>query len=187
MHIETVDHRTLSEADARAIAELLVAVWPKPDRTVETRTADMLNQGKNYHGPNEQFPRSFLIRENSRVIAHSYVEPRTLRTAAGDLTVLALARVCTDAAARGRHLGEAVVRRAFELVDNGTYPFALFQTRETVLPFYGKLGAQRVHNRFFNSHAADPNATPFWDTAIMRYPATGNWPEGDIDTNGPGW
>jgi hypothetical protein len=103
------------------------------------------------------------------------------------MTILALCRVCTDPAVRGRKLGEAVVKSAFGLVDDGTYPFSLFQTTNIVQPFYEKLGATIVHNRLFNSLAADPAASPFWDPVIMRYAGTGNWPSGDIDTNGPGW
>jgi predicted N-acetyltransferase YhbS len=187
MQIESLDLRTISPENARAIAELLVSIWPKPGRTVETRTAEMLNTWRDYHGPESQFPRSFAVRDGGRIVAHAEATPRTLRTSAGDLTILALARVCTDPVVRGNNLGQAVVKAAFKLVDDGAYPFAVFQTRETVQPFYEKLGAVRTGNRYFNSHATDPTATPFWDPAIMRYPTTGNWPTGAIDTNGPGW
>lgn len=187
MRIETLDHRTIREVDARAIAELLIAIWPKAGRTVETRTAEMLNQWKNYHGPEAKYPRSLLVRHGSRVIAHAQADPRTIRTTAGDVTVLALARVCTDPAVRGKKLGQTVVEAAFDLVDNGPFPFALFQTRDAVRPFYEKLGAAAVSNRFVNSLAADPTANPFWDPVIMRYPSTGEWPTGEIDLRGPGW
>jgi predicted N-acetyltransferase YhbS len=187
MEMELIDQRTISEADARAIATLLIAIWPKPHRTVDTRTAEILSQWKNYSGPANQYPRSFLFREGGRIIAHAQADPRTIRTSAGDITVLALCRVCTDPAVRGKKLGQAVVEAAFGLVDDGTYPFSLFQTRPEVRPFYEKLGATTVDNRLFNSKAADPAANPFWDPVIMRYPKTGNWPAGDIDTNGPGW
>jgi predicted N-acetyltransferase YhbS len=187
MQIETIDRRTINFADAQAIAELLVSIWPKAGRTVESRTEEMLTTWREYRGPESQYPRSFIVRDGGRVVAHAEAVPRTLRTSAGDLTILALARVCTDPAVRGRNLGQAVVKAAFKLVEDGAYPFALFQTRETVQPFYEKLGAVRVNNRFYNSLAVDSTATPFWDPAIMRYPALGNWPIGDIDTNGPGW
>jgi predicted GNAT family N-acyltransferase len=187
MQIETLDQRTIRDADARAIAELLIAIWPKPNRTVETRTADILNQWQNYDGAENQYPRSFLVRENGRVIAHAQADPRVVVTSAGELTVLALCRVCTDPAVRGKKLGQAVVESAFDLVDDGTYPFALFQTRNEVRPFYEKLGAVVIENRLFNSKAADPAANPFWDPVVMRYPNSGTWPKGDIDTNGPGW
>jgi len=187
MQIETIDRRTISAADARAIAELLVSIWPKAGRTVESRTEEMLTTWRDYRGPEDRCPRSFIVREGGRVVAHSEAVPRTLRTTSGELPILALARVCTDPAVRGQNLGQAVVKSAFKLVDDGAYAFACFQTREIVQPFYEKLGAVRVNNRFFNSLGADPTVTPFWDSAIMRYPASGNWPSGDIDTNGPGW
>jgi predicted GNAT family N-acyltransferase len=187
MNIEVVDLRTINEADARASAELLYAIWPKPGRTADTLAADMLRQRRDYDGPEPQHPRSLFVREGSRIIAHASIYPRTLGTSAGDLTVLALARVCTDPAARGRRLGKQVVRAAFDLVDQGVFPFALFQTKDTVRPFYEELGAVTVDNHFFNSQAKDPSVWPFWDPNIMRYPAKPGWPTGDIDLRGPGW
>ena len=187
MRIETIDLRTINEADARAAAELVCAVWPKPGRTVDSLAADLLERWKAYDGSEAQHPRSFVIREAQRVIAHASALPRTIDTSAGYLTVLALARVCTAPAARGRHLGQAVALAAFELVDNGTFPSALFQTNESVQPFYDRLGAVAIENRFINSTADDPAFPPFWDRIIMRYPAKPGWPSGDIDLRGPGW
>jgi len=187
MKIETLDRRTLSEDDARAIAELLLAIWPKAGRTVDSRTAELVNQWKVYRGSERQFPRSFVAREGGRIIAHASADPRTIATRNGEFTVLALARVCTAPEARGRKLGQAVVRAAFGLVDDGTFPFALFQTGVAVRPFYERLGAVEVQNDFVNSLGDDPAASPFWDKVIMRYPAGPGWPAGEIDVRGPGW
>jgi|1186.fasta_scaffold127951_2 predicted N-acetyltransferase YhbS len=185
--IETIDHRTISEADARAIAELIVSIWPKPDRTVETYTADILAHWTAYHGPEEQHPRSFVIRQAGRVVAHASFFPRTIGTSKGDIPILALARVCTDPVVRGRRYGDTVVRASFALVDDGSFPFALFQTTEEVRPFYERLGAVVVDNTFVNSFATDPKANPFWAGVNMRYPPKGDWPGGEIDLRGPGW
>ncbi len=187
MEIETIALRTISEDDAQGIAELIVSIWPKPGRSVESFTEEILRQGTEYQGPQRQEPRSFLIREGGRVIAHSGAAPRTIRTPQGDITVLALARVCTDPAVRGRKLGDAVVRATLALVDRGEFPFSLFQTSDDVRPFYERLGAVVVDNRFVNSLADDPIADPFWAPVRMRYPSTGDWPEGEIDLRGPGW
>jgi predicted N-acetyltransferase YhbS len=186
-NIETIDRRTIGEADARAIADLIVSIWPKPDRTVDTFAAEILAQWRDYRGPEDEHPRSFLIREGGRVVAHSSVYPRTIGTAKGEMTILALARVCTDPVVRGRKLGDAVVRASFGLVDHGPFPFALFQTSTNVRPFYERLGAVAIDNTFVNSLAADPKANPFWAQVPMRYPATGDWPKGEIDLRGPGW
>jgi hypothetical protein len=80
-----------------------------------------------------------------------------------------------------------MAKAAFDLVDEGAFPFALFQTNEAVQPFYDRLGAIPVDNRFVDSTADDPTANPFWDKVIMRYPATPGWPQGEIDLKGPGW
>ena len=187
MQIETIDLRTIREGDARAIATLLCAVWPKLGRTVETLTADLVTRWRDYRGPEAEYPRSFVIRENGKVIAHASATPRMISTKVGELRILALARVCTDPDARGRKLGDLVARAAFDLVDNGTFAFALFQTNEAVKPFYERFGAVPVDNRFINSVADDPTASPFWDRVIMRYPAKPGWPAGEIDLRGPGW
>jgi predicted GNAT family N-acyltransferase len=185
--IETIDRRSIGEPDARSIAELIVSIWPKLDRTVDKFTADILTQWKDYDGPESQHPRSFLIREGGRVVAHSSAYPRTIATPKGEITVLALARVCTDPVVRGRKLGDAVVRASFALVDQNTFPFALFQTTREVRPFYERLGAVAIDNTFVNSLAPDPKANPFWAEVPMRYPATGDWPTGEIDLRGAGW
>ncbi len=187
MQIETLDRRTISEADARAIAELIVAIWPKPGRSVETFAASVLDQWKDYRGPEDEHPRSLLIREGRRVIAHASADPRSIGTSEGDMTILALARVCTDPSVRGKRLGDALVRAAFDLVDRGVFPFALFQTTNDVRAFYERFGAVAIDNRFINSLAADPTINPFWAEVAMRYPAGPGWPAGEIDLRGPGW
>jgi predicted N-acetyltransferase YhbS len=185
--METIDLRTISEADARAVATLLYTVWPKPGRTVESLTADLMTRWRDYRGPEAQFPRSFVVRESGKLIAHASATPRTIGTAVGDLTIMALARVCTHPDARGRKLGDLVARAAFEPVDDGAYQFSLFQTRENVKPFYDRLGAVQIDNTFTNSQAVDPALSRFADPVIMRYPATAGWPAGQIDLNGPAW
>ncbi len=187
MNMELLDLRRIAESDARAIAELLVAIWPKPGRTIESMTADLFAQWQDYRGPEAQFPRAFLVREAGRVIAHAAAYPRTIRTQEGEMTVLALARVCTDPAVRGKKLGQAVTRAAFDPVDQEIYPFALFQTTEPVKSFYERLGAISIDNRFINSSADDPAFPPFWSPVIMRYPAKAGWPAGEIDLRGPAW
>jgi predicted N-acetyltransferase YhbS len=187
MEVETLDRRRLNERDARAIADLVVSIWPKPGRTADMMASEMVTQWQSYRGPEEQHPRSFVVREGERVIAHASFDPRTIVTDDNEITVLALARVCSEPAMRGRRLGQAVVQEAFKLVDERAFPFSLFQTTDEVQPFYERLGAVRIHNRFINSMAFDPKADPWWNPVIMRYPDGPGWPAGDIDLRGPGW
>ena len=187
MQVETLDARNLAEADALAIAKLLVRVWPKLGKTVEFRRQQMLALGEGYEGPDHQAPRCFVIREEGRVIAHSTYFARSITTHAGPLTIAGLARVCSDPDCRGQKLGEQVVRAVFQLVDDGVFPFALFQTTPEVRPFYEKLGAAVIENPIVNSLAENLHTSPFWDKVIMRYPKRGQWPEGKIDLCGPGY
>lgn len=187
MNVECLDAREISQADALAIGELLATVWPKPGKDAAYRAKQLLESGSEYAGPDAQCPRSFVLREEGVVIAHSGIITRTISTTAGDLTIAGLARVCTDPTQRGRGLGEAIVRPALATVDAGDFPFALFQTSPEVRPFYEKQGAVVVDNEVINSLGDDLSVCPFWDEVIMRYPGTGNWPEGTIDLRGPGY
>jgi len=187
MQIETLDARTMTESDARAIGELLEVVWPNPEKPLPYRMQQMLDMGQGHCATEEQAPRSFVIREDDRVIAHAAVIPRTIGTSAGDMTIAGLLRVCAAPEERGRGLGEKIVRPVFDLVDTGVFPFALFQTSPEVKPFYEKLGACEIQNRMVNSLGEDPEASPFWDRVVMRYPTSGAWPEGEIDLRGPGY
>jgi GNAT superfamily N-acetyltransferase len=86
---------------------------------------------------------------------------------------------------RGRGLGHAVVRAAFEYVDDGTFPVSFFQTG--VPEFYRKLSCREVRNHAVNSLADDPGGCPWWEKHIMIYPADVPWPDGEIDLLGPAW
>jgi GNAT superfamily N-acetyltransferase len=188
MHqVEILDARELSEAAARAIAELIVKVWPKLDKPVEFRKQQLLQTGLGYIGPDSQAPRSMLISDSGRVIAHASLIPRKIGTTAGDMTIAGLARVCSDPDYRGQGLGELVVKEVFRFVDDKTFSFSLFQTNQKIQPFYEKLGAEVVLNRILNSLTPKLHDSPFWDELVMRYPKEREWPEGDIDLRGPGY
>lgn len=187
MQVETLDARTLSQTDARAIAELLVRVWPESHKTLNIRLQQLLEMGHGYEGSDEQAPRSFLLREKGCLIAHSAVIPRTIGTSQGELTIAGLTRVCTDPDQRGRGLGALIVRPVFDLVDQGAFAFSLFQTTPDVSPFYEKLRCTVIDNPIVNSLANDEHHSPFWDRVIMRYPDGPGWPKGKIDLRGPGY
>jgi GNAT superfamily N-acetyltransferase len=187
MHVESLDARSFSETDALAIGELLARVWPKPDKPAEFRKQQMLDLGVGYSGPDAQAPRSFVIRDGGKVLAHAAVFPRTIGTSTGETTIAALCRVCSDPECRGQGFGELVVRGVFDLVDAGEFRWSLFQTTPPVRPFYEKLGAAAIDNTVVNSLGGDPREHPFWDPVLMRYPAAGDWPAGEIDLRGPGY
>lgn len=187
MTVETWDSCSFTPAQAQAIGELIVQVWPKPQVTAADRAAQQLAIGRQYRGPANQAPRSFVVVEDGRVVAHAAILPRTVGTSAGDMTIAGLSRVCSDPSQRGRGLGELVTRAAFEVVDGGDFPFMLFQASARVRQFYDKLGAVVVENPIVNSLADDPTASAFWDDVVMRYPAGRDWPAGPIDLRGPGY
>ena len=187
MQVEIIDARSLTEAVAREIGQLLATVWPSPEKSAEYRMRQVLEIGQGFTGDDAQAPRFFIFRQQERVIAHSAIISRTIGTSVGDLTIAGLARVCSDPEQRGQGLGELVARAALEVVDSAEFPFSLFQTSVQVRPFYEKLGACLVENTVVNSLGEDPRACPFSDSVIMRYPSSGAWPEGEIDLRGPGY
>lgn len=187
LEVQIWDARKMTEAEMRIVADLLCTVWPKPGRSVETRVEKMTAEAISYDGPDETAPRSVVIFDGDRLVAHAAIFCRRIGADAGDLTVAGLARVCSAPQERGRGLGEQIVRAAFNPVDDGSFALSLFQTNDEVQPFYEKLGARRVQNRFINSLGEDPKASPWWDSVHMIYPAHANWPEGTIDLRGPGY
>ncbi len=177
------------EAADRLIA-LWLKVWPNRDGSYYRKRLDTMSlldtAGK---------PCGYVVLESeSAHAAQCMIFPRTIRTASGDMTVMALGGVCVDPALRGKRLGRRVVEAAFSFagnnVDRNAYDICLFQTSFRVQPFYEKLGCRRVENRFVNS-LAGTDLTPeelkrsvFWDDVVMIYPAAAEWPEGDIDLLG---
>ena len=187
-NVETILTRDLSEVDALAIGELLVQVWPKPDVTAVDRAAALRTDRGDADAPGAIASRSLVIRDGQEVIGHALVFPRTIATIAGELTIAALASVCTKPECRGQKLGELLVHAAWKGVDDRRLAFSLFQTSERASKFYLRLGATFVANRIFDSTADDPQRNPFKDSHIMRYPADRpGWPEGDIDLRGRGY
>jgi GNAT superfamily N-acetyltransferase len=187
MPTETWDARLFTPDQAAAIGRLVNEVWPKPHMTAELRAAQQLAIGEQYKGPAERAPRAVVVVEGGQLLAHAAMLPRWVGTSRGEIIVGGLSRVCTSPSARGRGFGEQVVRAAFDLVDSGVFEFSLFQVNRRVRSFYERFGAVVVENRIVDSSASDPQANPFWDDLVMRYPADGNWPAGTIDLGGPGW
>lgn len=187
MPVEIWDVRQFTPAQAEQIGALIAQVWPKPHLTAADRAEQQLALSREYQGKSGPAPRSFVIEEGGRVVAHAALIPREIRTSRGEMTIGGLARVCTDSSVRGRGLGELVARAAFGSIDAGDFPFALFQTNFKTSGFYQKLGAVPVHNRIINSLSAEPKMCPFWDEVVMRYPGGDHWPEGTIDLRGPGF
>lgn len=187
MPVETWDVRDYTPAQAQAVGDLIAQVWPKPHLTAADRADQQLEIGEKYRRLGGPAPRSLVVLEGGRVIAHASLLPREIGTTQGDMIIGGLARVCSDPALRGQGLGELVVRAAFGLVDAGEFPFALFQTNERTSPFYEKLGAVQVHNAIINSVGEGPKGNPFWDEVVLRYPGGAGWPAGTIDLRGPGY
>lgn len=187
MQLESLKVSQLTPADALAIGELVSQTWPNPEKDAATRAKHLLASAARYNGPETQSPRVFIVRDGDRVISHASIEPRTILVGDSETTIAALAKVCCNPNYRGKGLGAMVVEGVFRLVDEGAFTASLFQTSHAVRSFYEHLGACVVEAPITDSTASDPTANPFWDDLVMRYPANGEWPAGEIDLRGPGY
>jgi len=129
----------------------------------------------------------FVIRGvEDTILAHSCLFVREIFTATGPLRLGALAGVCVDPEYRGRGWGAEVVRAALNYLPELGVSACLFQT--DVPGFYQMLGCRRVSNIFFDGTRPDGSRDdPFWSAEKMVFPADCDWPEGEIDINGPGF
>jgi predicted N-acetyltransferase YhbS len=186
--ITVIDHTNITTDRAREIVRLNELAWPsKEEKPDEEKTQAVIDEFKEPVGPLTQRRRVFCIMDHKKILAKASIFPRLIGTPDGDMVIMALASVCSDPKRRGEGLGAMVVRAAFQQVDLGHFPLALFQTTTPVKPFYEKLGARKVTNTFINSKAEDAGANPWWDPEIMIYPADANWPAGTIDLKGKGY
>ncbi len=187
--IVDLDSRHLTPEETHAIVSLIYRVWPSTTRTREEVVANYrsIQERVGIINPSSrQVPRRHILWEGDAVIAHASTFERVITTPTGTLPVMALGAVAVHPDHRGKGLGRAVVRRAFERVQRGDFAVSLFQTGKVA--FYEKLGAIEIANEVVNSLAADGPVTPAWrDPGIMIYPAAYPWPEGTIDLLGEGY
>ena len=174
----------LSRELALPIATLSCRSFKSSGAPVEDRVKEMLSAAGS-SDPEKTSGRRFVIWDNDIAIAHARTFVRTVFVGEREISVLALASVCTDPDIRGRGLGVKITRKAFEQVGQPSWPdVSLFQT--PVPQFYEKLNSRIVTNRFVNRrNARDLEANPWRDPTVMIYPAKFAWPDGIVDLNGP--
>ncbi|MEM7682570.1 MAG: GNAT family N-acetyltransferase [Planctomycetota bacterium] len=185
--IESIHPDQLSTEALRELVELHLKAYDR-DRSVREQ---IIYHTKAWADPHRRRGIvEYLLREDQHIVACGYSFVRTIQTTQGPMDVLTLAGVGTHPDRRGKGYGARVVRCVFDRIDAGEAPFCLFQTGEA-RPFYEKLDARIVDNRFIDSTATargeDPGVNPFVDDWVMVYPAKGPWPAGEIDLGGPGY
>lgn len=172
----------MSDWELKAVFTLLWQIWPGQNSFEEALAKFKKNVPLYARGRSDGH--RFAIWEGERVIAHANIFAREVYTERGSIRLGALSAVCTHPEFRNQGLGAQVVRAAFDLIDDSTFPVSLWMT--TVPGFYEKLGARIVENPWINcQNTENPTADPWPDEQKMIYPAGYDWPAGQIDLNGP--
>ena len=186
--LETITAPNLTDADIEQLLVVCNGAFPDPKRDANGFIGWMKNSWQLPDAKPEERRRKIVARNgDGHIMASADVWGRTIQTTRGKLTIAALAGVMSHPSVRGAGYGRAVVKAVFDLVDAGEFAFSFFQTG-AAREFYLKLGCRVVPNIIYNSLDAEkPRAYPFWEPHAMIYPATGNWPAGEIDILGRGW
>ncbi len=171
------------------MVELSQRTWPRdPPETPQDEASRRVAEARAFTGRPEHAAMSYAVIEHDRVLAMAHTFAREIDTSIGRMTILALGGVVVVEDQRGIGLGRAVVEAAFRQVDNGVFPFSLFQTEPHNRGFYSKLGAVFIDNPIVNSlDTKRERKSPFGDDTVVRYPAGPGWPDGEIDLRGPGY
>jgi len=174
----------LTTEQVHSMIDLLWLVWPNERQTAAEAATQFIEQQKT-SAPHLRKLIYLIFDENEQVIAHAEGDLRIMFTPDGVQEVMALGGVCTHPEKRGLGLGAAVVRAAFSRVDDGTFAVSVFQT--PVADFYARLGSAICKNNTWvdRTNKESPEAHP-WEPGeiLMYYPASYDWPTGEIDING---
>jgi predicted N-acetyltransferase YhbS len=183
------ENSELSRDQIVAIVSLLNSIWPNKEKTVTELVETFLERHHRYLA---SYPRivhpsiRYLASSDGQLVGHAFTFERPVISDGVEISVMALSGVSVPVTHRGKGIGVALARSAFERVGNSEFPVSLFQT--TIPAFYRKLGATAVDNRFFNSrNQSNPDANPWNDGWVMAYPSGYAWPKGPVDLNGPGY
>ncbi len=171
----------VSDADWLAIATLYAATWENDATDDFAAKVEYLKK----HAAETPAMQYVLTLEDDQLLAAGNSFAREITVGDVHYTALAMAGVAVAQPLRGNGLGKQVVGELLGRVDNGEYPFAIFQT--DVPGFYKKLNCRVLDNRIVNSLADDPGARPFWSSHAICYPAATPLPGGTIDLLGPGY
>ncbi len=188
----TLEHQTwragtLTDSQLVQIAELHLAAFDPKGRTVDDYIEQRLR--RLWQDGDESVSRNavlHLISVDERIVAKAATFGRTINTPAGKRYIMGLSSVAAHPDYRGNGLGHAIVRAAFERVDDGEFTTGLFQTGRA-RSFYERLGCRVITNKFINSFDDNPNKNPWTDEVAMIYPGDSAWPSGTIDLLGPAY
>ena len=179
MQVETKRWRAVDPTTRDECARLWERVWPSGDTPdIEARLAKLETLT-----PDHESHFVHIARDASgQIVAVARTFEHRVGYQDQERTVIALAGVCSDLDRRGDGFGDAVVREAFERVDDLGWP-ALYQT--PVPDFYERFGSRVIDNDITTSK---PDAKSFDDDWAMIHPASTEWDDDVIiDLRADAW
>ncbi|MEM9160824.1 MAG: GNAT family N-acetyltransferase [Verrucomicrobiota bacterium] len=188
MLVERLGRADLSRSDNLELISLWEEVWPQAGGSVEEKLADAERKTEAAaEQKGDLSERIHRLHVEGRLVAvcRTFLREIQYVDTGENTSVLALASVCTKPVERGNGFGRRVVEDAFRRLEDEGIGLSLFQTG--VPDFYRKMGCRTVSNRFLNSFADNPEATPWWDDWAVIYPAEANWREAPVDLRGAGY
>jgi GNAT superfamily N-acetyltransferase len=174
VRIELRRYEELTEAEGRALAELRSEIdfgTPPYEWT-----------------PASERPWRFLVWEGDRLVTHVGVLDRTIQVGGEPRHVAGVYAVMTRPADRGKGYASAALRRAADFMRD-ELPRAehgLLVCIDERLPFYGRLGWQRIDAPVAFDQPGGRRQVNEINTMVL--PLRGKaWPAGDVDLRGLPW
>ena len=135
----------------------------------------------------------FLARRGGQFIGSVRLLHRRITTVRGDLAIGGVANVCSHPSARGSGAARACMLGAQQYIAGGTRTdFGMLFTGPKVREFYAKLGWRGVKNPlvYADESGNAVRVSPEAERCVMIFASSRpleQWPEGEININGPAW
>ena len=182
MDIGCIIEPDLTAEQKQEIRELQYAAFPSTEGFATQRW---------YHSPPCDDDKWFAARADGELIGSVRLLFREVSTDAGDFVVGGIGNVCSHPGHRGSGAAKACLMAAAGAIQRGA-DFGLLSCGEPVRPFYESLGWQKVdnllHYRPGTAHAPLVTGAPSDHVMILAgRRSVDDWPDGEIDLNGPDW
>jgi len=185
MDVTCTPERDLSDSQAREIIDLQHAAFVETPEFAHQRW---------YHTRPADEDLWFTVGDGSgKLVGSVRLVHRRIGTNGGERVVGGIANVCSHPDVRGRGAARAALRAAQDYIaGGGQIDYGMLFCGPTVRGFYAKLGWHEIDNGLVYIDPAGRRQTSEPDSTGCTMLLAGRqtveqWPEGEIDLNGPDW